>query len=138
MVICWDGLLPVCVLSVPQLAMKFGAGRNEYETLAIVTPILAFFVRLFVGIRKLSGNHCGPTLRTFQFAVFFLAAILLVCIDSLMILSIEMNNGKLWANRGDMIVMSALLAVYFSAMLFAFYPGQTPMPASDSDAEPDR
>ena len=137
LVFCWDGLLPMCVLSIPQLALKFGADRGTSETLAIVTPILAFFVRLFIGVRKLSRNQCGPTLRCFQFAVFFLAAILLVCIDSLMILSIEMNDGKLWANPGDMTFMFALLAVYFSAMLFAFYPGRTLKSPSETDSETD-
>ena len=134
LVFCWDGLLPICVLSIPQLALKFGADRDTVEGLAIVTPILAFFVRLFIGVRKLSRNQCGPTLRCFQFAVFFLAAILLVCIDSLMILSMEMNDGKLWANPGDMIVMLILLAVYFSTMLFVFYPGRTIEPPSEADS----
>lgn len=134
LVFYWDGLLPMCVLSIPQLALKFGADRGTSETLAILTPIVAFFVRLFIGIRKLSRNHCGPILHFLQ---FFVAAILLVCIDSLMILSMEMNDGKLWANPGDMIVMFALLAVYFSAMLFAFYPGRTLEPSSETFSEPD-
>lgn len=137
LVVCWDGLLPMCVLSIPQLALKFGADRGAGEALAILTPIVAFFVRLFIGFRKLSRNQCGPTLKFFQFTVFFLAAILLVCIDSLMILSMEMNDGELWANPGDMIVMFALLAVYFSAMLFAFYPGRTLETAYATDSEPD-
>lgn len=110
----------MCVLSVPQLALKFGADRDTGEMLAILTPVVAFFVRLFIGLRKLSRNHCGATLRFFQFTVFFLAAILLVCIDSLMILSMEMNDGALWAHPGDMMVMLVLLAIYFSAMLFPF------------------
>jgi hypothetical protein len=137
LVFCWDGLLPMCVLSIPQLALNFRADRDTVEGLAILTPVVAFFVRLFIGVRKLSRNHCGPTLRCFQFAVFFLAAILLICIDSLMILSMEMNDGKLWANPGDMIAMFALLGIYFSAMLFAFYPGRTLEPSSETDSEPD-
>ena len=137
LVFCWDGLLPMLVLSIPQLALKSGADRGTSEALAILTPIIAFFVRLCIGIRKLSRNHCGPILQVFQFAVFFLAAILLVCIDSLMVLSMEMNDGEFWTNPGDMIVMFALLAVYFSAMLFAFYPGRTLEPSSETDSESD-
>jgi hypothetical protein len=57
--------------------------------------------------------------------VFFFAAVLLVCIDTLMLLAMEMNNGRLWANRGDMITMLVLMGVYFTAMLFAFYPGRS-------------
>ena len=127
-VFCWDGVLPVFVLMVPQVALKLGAGPDTAEVVAIVTPVVAFFVRIVIGFRRMARSHCGSVLRFFQFVVFFFAAVLLVCIDTLMLLAMEMNNGRLWANRGDMLVMLMLLGVYFAAMLFAFYPGRSPEP----------
>jgi hypothetical protein len=124
-VFCWDGVLPVIILMSPQVALKLGAEPDTAEFVAIVTPIAAFFVRVVLGFRRMARNRCGPVLRFFQFAVFLFAAVLLVCIDTLMLLAMEMNNGRLWANRGDMIAMLILMGAYFTAMLFAFYPGRS-------------
>lgn len=122
----WDGVLPVVVLWIPQFARNLQADRDVVEGLAIVLPILAFFVRLAIGYRKLARNHCGPLLKTLQFGVFFMAAILLVCVDSLMILAMEMNAGAQGLTPEYMLVFSGLFAIYFLAMLFVFYPGRRP------------
>ncbi len=125
-VICWDGLLPMCILTAPQAALALGANRDQTEFLAVSMPVLAFFVRIFVGGRRIASNHCGPILRSLQFAVFFLAAVLLVCIDTCMLIMMELNNGRIWATAADLFVWLALLSVYFLAMLFALYPGRSP------------
>lgn len=123
-VVCWDGILPVCILATPQLALSLGVDRPVIESLSITMPIVAFFVRIEVGRRRIAGNHCAPILRCFQFVVFFLAAVHLVCIDALMLVSMEMYNGRLWANPADLIVWCILLSIYFFAMVFALYPGR--------------
>lgn len=124
--VSWDGILPVCVLAIPQVALSLGANRSTTEVLAVTMPLLAFFVRIPLGFRHIAANHCGPIMRCCQFVVLFLAAIYLVCIDALMLLSMEMNNGRLWANQGDVVALVLLLSVYFTAMLFALYPGRSP------------
>ena len=127
-VLCWDGILPICILATPQLAISLGAGRPVTEFLSISMPIVAFFVRIEVGRRRIVANQGGSILRCFQFVVFFLAAVHLVCIDTLMLVSMEMNNGRLWANQADLLVWCILLLIYFLAMLFALYPGRTSEP----------
>jgi hypothetical protein len=124
-VVGWDGILPVSVLATPQLTLAFGAGRSLTEFLAVTMPLLAFFVRLIAGHRRIVANYCGPVLRCCQFAVFFLAAVLLVCIDTLMLVAMEMNNGRLWANQADFLVWIILLSFYFLAMLFVLFPGRS-------------
>lgn len=124
-VACWDGILPVCILATPQVALSLGANRSVIEFLAITMPVLAFFVRIVMGRRRIVANHCGPLLRCCQFVVFFLAAIHLVCVDALMLVSMEMNNGRLWANQADLVVWIILLSTYFLAMLFVLYPGRS-------------
>lgn len=133
-VLCWDGVLPILILATPQVALVCGAGRDWIEFLAITMPTLAFFVRIAVGYRRLAANRCGAILRSVQAVVFFLAAVLLVCIDALMLVSMEMNNGWLWANDADLLVWIGLLAVYFAAMLFALYPGRTLMAETGDEA----
>lgn len=123
-VVCWDGVLPVVVLAIPQLAIFLGADRAMTEFLSVGTPLLAFFIRIEAGRRHIAANHCGSLLRACQYTVFFFAAVLLVCIDTLMLLAMEMNNGRLWANQTDLLVWAGLLSTYFLAMLFALFPGR--------------
>ncbi|MDA1053474.1 MAG: hypothetical protein O3C40_23745 [Planctomycetota bacterium] len=124
--VCWDGILPADVLAAPQVALSLGADRSTTEFLAIAMPLLAFFIRIPMGFRHIATNHCGPILSCCQFVVFFLSAIYLVCIDALMLFSMEMNNGRLWANQGDLVALIILLSIYFLAMLFALGPGRSP------------
>jgi hypothetical protein len=125
-VFCWDGILPAGVLLVPQAALWLGANRAISEFLAITMPVLAFFVRIPIGFLRIAASHCGPLMRCFQFVVFFFAAIFLVCLDALSILSMEMNNGRLWANEADLAALIILWSVYFLAMLFVLFPGWSP------------
>ena len=133
-VVGWDGILRVCVLATPQVARYLGADQSLTELLSITAPLLAFFVRIPVGCRRIAKNHGGPILRCCQFTVFFLAAVLLVCIDTLMLVAMEMYNDRLWANEADLVAWTTLLSVYFLAMLFALYPGRSPQPPSDVSA----
>lgn len=129
-VFCWDGILPAGVLGIPQMALSFGADRSLVELFSITMPILAFFIRIPFGFWRIGTSHCGPILRCCQFVVFFLAAVFLVCLDTMTILAIEMNNGRLWANQADFVAVILLWSVYFLAMLFVLYPGRSPEPDS--------
>lgn len=125
-VFCWDGILPAGVLAIPCMALSLGADRSLTEFLAVSMPLLAFFVRIPVGFWRIGENQCGPILQCCQFTVFFLAAILLVCLDALTIVEMEMNNGRLWANEADLVALIILWSAYFFAMLFVLFPGRAP------------
>lgn len=126
-VFCWDGILPAGVLALPQTAMALGADRLTVEFLSVTMPLLAFFIRIPFGFRRIGKSFCGPILQGCQFVVFFLAAVFLVGLDAMTILALDMNNGRLWLNQADFIAFIVLWSAYFLAMLFVFYPGRSPV-----------
>ncbi len=132
-VINWDGVLPICVVALPQIAMAYGAKQSVTESLSIAAPVLAFFVRMYVGYRRIAANHCGPLLRCAQFAVFFLTAMYLVCLDTVVLITLEMRNGRLVETVGELGELAVLFSFYFFGMLLALYPGRSPGRAARSE-----
>ncbi len=124
-VIAWDGLLPVVVWGAPWAAQWLAPGdRGLMEILGVMLPLGALFVRYFIGARQIAANRCKPTVRRLQILALCLGIFMLVLIDSMMILSLEMPPGALFATTTDLIVWGVLYAVYILTMLVAMYPGR--------------
>ncbi len=122
--ITWDGLLPAFVWLIPFFAeMLFPNTPSVIELIGVGVPIAAFLIRLYVGQRFISSNHCGTVMRTFQLGVFFIGILVLVCIDSMMILAQSGPGGVQMATRTDLIVFLSLFTFYFLSMAFSMYPG---------------
>ena len=122
--ITWDGLLPAFVWLIPYVVgILFPNMPGMIEFFGVAVPIAAFLIRLYVGQRFISSNHCGTVMRALQLGVFFIGILVLVCIDSMMILAHAGPGGVRMATRTDLIVIVVSFAIYFMSMAFSMYPG---------------
>src|SRR5436190_8924617 len=84
----WDSLLPVIVALIPGVIEWLFPNRQGFiEAIAVVLPIVAFFVRLRAGRRHIFKNNCTRAFRSFQFVAFFLGIFLLALLDCVIVLS---------------------------------------------------
>ena len=67
--------------------------RGPVEIVAVVLPIVAFFIRFHVGRRVISTNHCRTEIRRFQYVTLCLGALVLVLVDAVLILTNIMPKG---------------------------------------------
>src|SRR5436190_3762156 len=93
------------------------------EAIAVVLPIVAFFVRLRAGRRHIFKNNCTRAFRSFQFVAFFLGIFLLALLDCVIVLSYIMPAGTLFAGD-DNIIFAWMAGIYLALMTFAMYPGR--------------
>ena len=127
----WDGVLPILLWTTPAvLGWMIPKAEFLIELAAVFLPIAAFLIRMVVGLRMISDNHCRPALRAVQMCVFVLGVILLIFIDCMLILSHLLPPGALWQHPGDRMAFGIIFAIYFSFMALATYPG--------AQAKPDR
>lgn len=117
----YDGVLPAVVLLLPGVAsLAFGAGV-VIELIAVVLPIVAFFVRSAVGLRNIEENVSGALLGALQKAALFVGLLLLVLVDAFMILTWRMPaNALAW---GDYVFTAILYGCYLFLMAIATFPG---------------
>lgn len=126
----WDGLLPVGIVLLPALVhLAIPNHREPIEIIAIVVPMVAFFVRIVVGSQRIRSNHCARWFQVLQFALFFLAALILVLLDAVVILSHVMPAGAFAPS--DYTIFAIMFAIYYFLMLLAMYPGREPVPEDD-------
>jgi len=122
-IIGWDGMLPASVLAAPYVVESILPNtRWAIEVTAVVLPIVAFFMRLFVGHRHIHENKCSTVFRVVQFGVFFLGIFPLVLIDAALVLVHVMPKGVFATD--DYLVFAVLYGIYLSAMIVAMYPGR--------------
>ncbi len=120
----WDGALPAIIWLAPILVQGLIPNRRgPVEIIAVVLPILAFFIRFHVGRRFVSANQCGVAVRRFQYVALCIGALILVLVDAVMILTILMPKGAAFASLGDILVWVILVSTYLLAMSIAMYPG---------------
>lgn len=120
----WDSLLPVVVVLIPALVESLFPNRQGFiETIAIVLPIVAFFIRLRAGRRHIVKNNCTRAFRSVQFIAFFLAIFILALLDGVIVLSYIMPAGALFAGD-DNIIFAWMAGIYLALMTFAMYPGR--------------
>jgi len=127
-VLFWDTLLPACVAIAPILIKGlFPTMRGALEVTAVLLPVAAFGCRLLAGRRRIATNRCSGPTRKIQLAAFILGLFPLALIECVVILSGLMPNGFPIRARADRIVFAALLSAYLAAMVFAMYPGRSPV-----------
>ena len=120
----WDGCLPSLMYVLPALAREWlPQPRGVIEWSAVVLPIVAFCLRCCFGIARISSNDCSMVLRQAQGMVFAAAAMSLIMIDAVFILSNAMPANFLFESTGDTAVWICLGTAYLAAMAFAMYPG---------------
>ncbi len=147
-VLAWDGLLPVVVWGGPWAVQVLApAHRGLTEQLACLLPMGALFVRYVIGTRQVAANRCGPAMQQFQTMALGVGIFVLVVIDTMMILSLEMPPGALFATKTDLVVWGTLSSIYVVTMSIAMFPGRntgsetspgdvSPSPTSDHNPEP--
>jgi hypothetical protein len=116
--ITWDGLLPAFVWLIPYVV-----GSVFPNMPGLIEFFAAFLIRLYVGQRFISSNHCGTVMRGLQLGVFFIGILILVGIDSMMILTHTGPRGVRMATQTDLIVGLVAFTIYFVSMAFSLYPG---------------
>lgn len=119
----WDGLMPVIVFLAPAIVRAL-VPRNHraIEATSVMLPIVAFLIRLAVGLRQVSRNRVRQGVQTFQMIALFLGLVVLVLIDTLVILMWEIPG--VGNHIGDMLVLLCLFSIYLTLMALAFYPGR--------------
>lgn len=120
----WDGMIPLVVWQLPKLIRTLLPNqRGVIEIVAIALPIAAFLLRVKFGRRHIRANQVGDRMRWMQFALFYVAAVLLALLDCVMVLSNLFPQGLL-VDRNDIIVTAVLYAIYFALMSVAMCPGR--------------
>ena len=120
----WDGALPAIIWLAPVLLQGLIPNlRGPVEIVAVVLPIVAFFIRFHVGRRYILANHCRIELRRFQYVSLCIGALVLVLVDAVLILTNIMPKGAAFATVSDVIVWAILYLTYLGAMSIAMYPG---------------
>ena len=123
--ITWDGLFPLAIWSAPFLvAWVLPNKRGAIETIAVLLPIVAFFVRYGVGRRYIASNHCHAIVRGIQVGALCLGLMVLALIDCVLMLTHVMPRGAAATTTGDLICWAVLFSVYLAMMAFALYPGR--------------
>jgi hypothetical protein len=131
----WDGALLAGVFLAPIIAKRLLPNHpGIIELFAIVVPIAALFSRFVAGSRVIRSNHCGDSCRQLQFVALAVALVFLVLIDAVLMLSHNMPAGALFAAESDRIVWTRLAAAYLTSMLFAMYPGRSPVGSTSRPA----
>ena len=124
--VSFDGVRPVVVLLMPTVVDQlFPNRRGAMEFTAVTVPIFAFFIRFFVAKRHIFSNQCTGLVRGLQLIALCLAILVLLLIDSLMILAHGMAKRAMFATNTDLVVWAVLIALYFTCMAFAMFPGRT-------------
>lgn len=118
----WDGLLPVVVWSLPAIveAVLPQKPLGLIEMIAVFLPILAFFIRYYVGAEHILRNTCSERTQRIQFFSFCVGILTLVFVDAIMILSHVMpNNQDPLQSEG----FRWTIVVYLALMAFSMFPG---------------
>jgi len=114
--LCWDGALPIAVVSLPNRIMLAWPGRpGLVQVIALLIPITAFFVRGAHGFKR---NRAGQ-FRLWQTAMFVIGILLLALWETTFILFTGMPNI---AQHSDWYILWALYSAYVISMAIAFFP----------------
>lgn len=128
LLITWDGLFPVALICAPDLLNWIWPGNLPARDLGVVVLVIAaLFIRLAVGLRHISANFCGPTMRRVQKSLLMLMVLFLVVMDSLLMI-VPIQPGM---PAGDVIFLSIAASIYLSGMAVVLYPGR---PSRDLDS----
>lgn len=118
----WDGLVPAVIWLLPlTIGLLIPQLPQLIEALAVLLPLIAFFLRLRAGASHIGANQCGPVVRYGQYLVLCLAIVLLAVIDAFVILANLMPKGSFTTE--DIVIFVCMYCIYLLCMLIALYPG---------------
>lgn len=124
-VVGWDALLPLVVSALAILIVKIVPFDGVAQLLALVAlPVMAFLVRLAVGVHQIETNACGPHFRGLQCLALVFSLFVLAFAD--FFVAIVAFRGKLVGPTPEELTEfgSVVLPVYAVLVLFAMYPGR--------------
>src|SRR5262245_48281882 len=118
--IAWDGALPIFIILVPTIVdLLFPNPPGAISFAPVLIPIAAFFLRFYVGKRHIDSNRCSRAIRNLQLVALCIGIFVLLLIDSLLILSHEMNRGAIVPSAGEILVLSIPFSIYLVLMAIA-------------------
>ena len=136
-VLTWDGIVPIAMMLLTWGAEFIGGGQNDWIAFfPIAVPIIAIFVRLYLGFRSISTNHCHPSAQQAQRFLLVFGLILLAVDECALMLAAELpaGNGPLDEPRG-LLIFSVLFLTYFLFAVVAMYPGRELLTPDNSEDE---
>ena len=104
------------------IGFLFPNNRAPIELAAVMLPIAGFFIRIRVGARHITSNHCSITVRRIQLCAFVLGIFPLVLLECVLMLTHVMP--ALIMNWTDIAVCAILFSIYLTLMAIAMYPGR--------------
>ena len=114
-VVCWDGLLPIAVLAIPNLvALLLPNWQGVIASFAVFVPVVALSVRFVVGFNRMRSGKS----YVWQTVVFTLAISALFLFEAF-ILNDQIGGGPKIA---DPTVLLVMFLSYLTMMAIALFP----------------
>jgi hypothetical protein len=130
-VAAWDAVLPLFVMSIPfGLKWLFPEWRGLVELASVVMPIIAFLIRLTVGVGHIRSNHCSLFVKKLQVAFLCFGIMPLVFLECILALS-ALGPGDPMFGRETQSTVMTMVFIYLFCMLIAMYPGSAPVASAD-------
>lgn len=116
-ILCWDGILPVAVVTIPSLLKVIAPNwKLGLALVCVFLPVVALSYRFVIGWARMRAGKS----YAWQLIVFTLAISALFLFEAF-ILNDEIGGGPKIANLRALFVM---FAMYVSMMSIALYPFQ--------------
>jgi hypothetical protein len=113
--LCWDGVLPVVVISFPNLLKHlFPNWAVGLAMAAVFAPVLALGARFVIGWIRMRQGHA----RIWQLVLFTIAISSLFFFEAFL-LNDQVGDGP---KIGDPTVLLIMFLVYLTMMAFALFP----------------
>jgi len=126
-VAAWDAMLPCFVATIPfALKWLFPEHRGVVEFASVVLAILAFLIRLTVGVRHIRSNYCSAFVRRLQVAVLCMGIMPLVLLECILALAALGPGDPMFGPDTQSIVVT-MITIYLTCMFIAMYPGSAPI-----------
>ena len=124
-IIYWDGILPIFVSFVSVAVASFlGNNRPLAETLMVVLPIVALFIRFSIGRKHILGNNCGGIFKGVQTGALGFAILIFLFADFLVVLSAFIPKNRGLPPPEDVPIYIVALLLYLVLVIIAMYPGR--------------
>jgi hypothetical protein len=119
-VLCWDGLLPIAVLTIPNLvAFLFPGWQFGIVMLGVFGPVIALCVRFVVGWKRMRSGQS----YVWQLVVFTLAISALFLFEAFL-LNDQIGGGPKIADPTVLLVMFLSYLTMMALALFPFRRGE--------------
>jgi hypothetical protein len=117
-ILCWDGVLPVAVITVPKIVMLlFPMMPGARELTFIIVPVTAFVIRYVNGRMRFRSGE----LYIWQLVVFFMALCVLFVFDAILTMMQLVQKG---VPREAYLTAGVIYLIYLSLMAIALFPAR--------------